>query len=57
VGSHRGGGVSSQQQQQWRCPVASCGNMNYEWRRVCNRCALPRPPDTSSPQAGSEEFS
>ncbi len=37
-----------QQQNMWRCPAASCGNMNLEWRQVCNRCALPRP--SSAPQ-------
>jgi hypothetical protein len=45
----RGSSSGQQQQNMWRCSAASCGNMNFEWRQVCNRCALPRP---SSQQAG-----
>jgi len=41
-----------QQQNQWRCLAVSCGNMNYEWRQMCNRCKLPRPP---LKQAGLKE--
>ena len=36
---------------EWLCPLANCGNLNYEFRVVCNRCACPRPA-TKPPKAG-----
>ncbi|GJP54198.1 hypothetical protein CLOM_g13294 [Closterium sp. NIES-68] len=38
-----GPGKPWQQQGDWMCPNATCGNVNFAFRGECNRCATPRP--------------
>lgn len=31
----------------WKCP--SCNNVNFRFRTLCNRCKLPKPPESKKP--------
>ncbi|MQM19015.1 hypothetical protein Taro_052015 [Colocasia esculenta] len=43
TGRGRGDGKSWQQDGDWLCPNTSCGNVNFAFRGVCNRCGTARP--------------
>jgi len=38
-----GPGKAWQQDGDWMCPNTSCGNVNFAFRGVCNRCGSARP--------------
>ncbi|KAG2577288.1 transcription initiation factor TFIID subunit 15-like isoform X2 [Panicum virgatum] len=38
-----GSGKAWQQDGDWMCPNTSCGNVNFAFRGVCNRCGAARP--------------
>ncbi|XP_078428748.1 TBP-associated factor 15 [Wolffia australiana] len=42
-GRGRGEGKPWQQDGDWPCPNTSCGNVNFAFRGVCNRCGTARP--------------
>ncbi|OVA12116.1 RNA recognition motif domain [Macleaya cordata] len=55
-GRGRGRGDASgkawQQEGDWSCPNTSCGNVNFAFRGVCNRCGSARPAGASGNCAG-----
>ncbi|XP_047048123.1 transcription initiation factor TFIID subunit 15-like [Lolium rigidum] len=53
-GSGRGDGPAKawQQDGDWMCPNASCGNVNFAFRGVCNRCGASRPAGVSGSGGG-----
>lgn len=56
-GRGRGRGDASgktwQQDGDWMCPNTSCGNVNFAFRGVCNRCGSARPTGASGTGAGA----
>ncbi|KAL5206771.1 hypothetical protein ABZP36_034980 [Zizania latifolia] len=53
-GRGRGDGPAKawQQDGDWMCPNTSCGNVNFAFRGVCNRCGAARPAGVSGSSAG-----
>ncbi|EEE69405.1 hypothetical protein OsJ_28765 [Oryza sativa Japonica Group] len=47
-----GPGKAWQQDGDWLCPNTSCGNVNFAFRGVCNRCGAARPAGVSGSGAG-----
>ncbi|XP_052168888.1 transcription initiation factor TFIID subunit 15-like isoform X1 [Oryza glaberrima] len=47
-----GPGKAWQQDGDWLCPNTSCGNVNFAFRGVCNRCGAARPAGVSGSSAG-----
>ncbi|KZV14440.1 transcription initiation factor TFIID subunit 15 [Dorcoceras hygrometricum] len=47
-GGGRGRGKAWQQDGDWLCSNTSCGNVNFAFRGVCNRCGTARPAGASS---------
>ncbi|XP_006660668.1 transcription initiation factor TFIID subunit 15 isoform X2 [Oryza brachyantha] len=47
-----GAGKAWQQDGDWLCPNTSCGNVNFAFRGVCNRCGAARPAGVSGSSAG-----
>ncbi|KAK9935719.1 hypothetical protein M0R45_022807 [Rubus argutus] len=45
-------GKAWQQEGDWMCPNTSCGNVNFAFRGVCNRCGSARPTGVSGGGAG-----
>lgn len=45
-------GKAWQQDGDWLCPNASCGNVNFAFRGVCNRCGSARPAGVSNGGGG-----
>ncbi|CAN6463448.1 unnamed protein product [Victoria cruziana] len=56
AGRGRGRGDASskawQQDGDWMCPNTSCGNVNFAFRGVCNRCGTARPAGSSGTGTG-----
>ncbi|CAM0149553.1 unnamed protein product [Urochloa decumbens] len=56
VGRGRGSvdvpGKAWQQDGDWMCPNTSCGNVNFAFRGVCNRCGAARPAGAGGAAAG-----
>ncbi|KAJ8765363.1 hypothetical protein K2173_012060 [Erythroxylum novogranatense] len=56
AGSGRGrveaSGKKWQQEGDWLCPNTSCGNVNFAFRGVCNRCGSARPSGASGGGSG-----
>ncbi|KAL6623316.1 hypothetical protein ACP70R_033195 [Stipagrostis hirtigluma subsp. patula] len=47
-----GPGKAWQQDGDWMCPNTSCGNVNFAFRGVCNRCGAARPAGVSGAGGG-----
>ncbi|KAL6838960.1 hypothetical protein ACP4OV_031187 [Aristida adscensionis] len=47
-----GQGKAWQQDGDWMCPNTSCGNVNFAFRGVCNRCGAARPAGVSGAAGG-----
>ncbi|KAK9106366.1 hypothetical protein Syun_022377 [Stephania yunnanensis] len=52
-GRGEGPGKAWQQDGDWSCPNTSCGNVNFAFRGVCNRCGSARPSGTSGTGGGA----
>ncbi|XP_005113588.2 ATP-dependent RNA helicase ded1 [Aplysia californica] len=42
-GGGGGGGGRERREGEWTCPDASCGNNNFSFRKVCQKCETPKP--------------
>ena len=50
-GGGKGGGKGSGREGDWRCNA--CNNINFSFRRVCNRCGADKPPDAGMGGGGA----
>ncbi|XP_074261501.1 RNA-binding protein FUS-like [Saimiri boliviensis] len=51
--SGSGGGGGQQRAGDWKCPNATCENMNFSWRNECNQCKAPKPDGPGGGPGGS----